>query len=116
MRRHRFYGFLRQQAHTRGTMGTSLKQLNRVVVQFSRWSAHGRSAREFLARISAAKALASNPECKIVRKIEGDSSDMDTAELLQQASFAGQKLTSEWGTSSDNASLSGTAEKVPMGT
>lgn len=46
-----------------------LKQLSRVVVQFSPWSRDGKSAREFLSRIQAVKAQASNPDCKIVSRV-----------------------------------------------
>ena len=46
-----------------------LKQLKRVLVQFSPWSREGRSAREFLSRLQAAKAQASNPDCKIESRI-----------------------------------------------
>ena len=52
-----------------------LKQLTRVLVQFSPWSREGRSAREFLSRLQAAKAQASNPDCKIESRIrvKGDA-------------------------------------------
>ena len=52
-----------------------LKQLTRVLVQFSPWSREGRSAREFLSRLQAAKAQASNPDCKIESRIrvKGDT-------------------------------------------
>ena len=46
-----------------------LKQLQRVLVQFSPWSGEGRSAREFLSRLQSPKAQASNPDCKIETRI-----------------------------------------------
>lgn len=52
-----------------------LKQLSRVVVQFSPWSRDGKSAREFLSRIQAVKAQASNPDCKIVPRMRVEGAD-----------------------------------------
>ena len=46
-----------------------LKQLQRVLVQFSPWTGEGRSAREFLSRLQTVKAQASNPDCKIESRI-----------------------------------------------
>lgn len=51
-----------------------LKQLNKVVVRFSPWADHTSSAREFLARCTAPKAMASNPDLKVevLLRIKGD--------------------------------------------
>lgn len=46
-----------------------LKQLSRVLVQFSPWTGTARSAREFLARVSSVPAQKSNPECKVESKV-----------------------------------------------
>lgn len=42
-----------------------LKHLSKVVVQFSPFTGNSRSAREFLARVTAPKAQASNPDCVV---------------------------------------------------
>ena len=46
-----------------------LKQMSRVVVQFSPWTGTARSAREFLAQASSKKAAASNPDCKVEARV-----------------------------------------------
>ena len=42
-----------------------LKQIARVLVQFSPYTGTARSAREFLARVNSNAARASNPECLV---------------------------------------------------
>ncbi len=42
-----------------------LKHLSKVVVQFSPSTGNSRSAREFLARVTAPAARKSNPECEL---------------------------------------------------
>jgi 39S ribosomal protein L53/MRP-L53 len=46
-----------------------LKHLSKVVVQFSPFTGNSRSAREFLARVTAPKAQASNPDCVVDGRI-----------------------------------------------
>lgn len=46
-----------------------LKQISRVLVQFSPWQGSGRSAREFLARVTSKPAAASNPDCKVESRV-----------------------------------------------
>lgn len=46
-----------------------LKQISRILVQFSPWTGEARSAREFLARVTSAPAHASNPDCKVEHRI-----------------------------------------------
>lgn len=57
-----------------------LKHLSKVVVQFSPFSGNSRSAREFLARVTAPKAQASNPDCTVDGRVraKGACSDMHT--------------------------------------
>lgn len=46
-----------------------LKQISRLLISFAPYSGTARSAREFLARCTARKAVASNPDCKIETKL-----------------------------------------------
>ncbi len=49
--------------------GMKLKQISRILVQFSPWTGEARSAREFLARVTSAPARASNPDCKVEHRV-----------------------------------------------
>ncbi|KAI3431802.1 hypothetical protein D9Q98_010555 [Chlorella vulgaris] len=51
-----------------------LKQISRILVQFSPYTGQARSAREFLARVSSRPAQASNPECTVQTnlRVKGD--------------------------------------------
>lgn len=51
-------------------MSMNLKQITRILVQFSPLAGNGASAREFLARIVCAQS--SNPDCKIEQKVRYD--------------------------------------------
>lgn len=46
-----------------------LKQISRILVQFSPWTGEARSAREFIARVTSDAARASNPECSVVTRV-----------------------------------------------
>ncbi|PSC69249.1 39S ribosomal mitochondrial [Micractinium conductrix] len=46
-----------------------LKQISRILVQFSPYTGQARSAREFLARVTSAPAQASNPECQVQARV-----------------------------------------------
>ena len=46
-----------------------LKQLKRIVVQFAPSLGNARSAREFLARVTARKVQATNPDCKVEQRV-----------------------------------------------
>ena len=51
----------------RGLM--KLKQLQKVIVEFSPLSGKSRSAREFVSRLQSPKAQASNPECTLSTRV-----------------------------------------------
>jgi len=46
-----------------------LKQISRILVQFSPYTGQARSAREFLARVTSAPAKATNPDCQVEAKV-----------------------------------------------
>ena len=46
-----------------------LTRISRLLVQFAPLKPESRSAKEFLARVTTAKAKASNPECKVETKV-----------------------------------------------
>jgi large subunit ribosomal protein L53 len=46
-----------------------LKQISRLLVQFSPWSGTARSARELVARATSAPARASNPDCEVETRV-----------------------------------------------
>eukprot|EP00887_Chlorella_sp_A99_P000468 scaffold17.g468.t1 len=46
-----------------------LKQISRVLVQFSPLQGNARSAREFLARVTSKPAAASNPDCTVETRV-----------------------------------------------
>ncbi|KAI7839748.1 hypothetical protein COHA_006552 [Chlorella ohadii] len=96
-----------------------LKQINRILVQFSPYTGNARSAREFITRITSRKAQESNADCKIETRVrvKGEPfveieyenkqvARIDTGELtiqqileqkLKAAGFgAGDKLESAW--------------------
>ena len=46
-----------------------LKQISRILVQFSPWTGEARSAREFVKQITSDGARASNPDCKVDTRV-----------------------------------------------
>lgn len=46
-----------------------LKQISRILVQFSPYTGQARSAREFLARVTSRAAQASNPDCTVQARV-----------------------------------------------
>lgn len=47
-----------------------LRQLARILVQFSPWKSNSGSAREFLFQVSSSKARASNPACEVASVVK----------------------------------------------
>lgn len=85
-----------------------LKQLNRVFISMAPWTGTARSAREFLARCTAPKAVASNPDCKVETelRLKGESyveieyankqiDNFKTANMTVQQIIARIRTTSE---------------------
>lgn len=52
-----------------------LKQISRILVQFSPYTGQARSAREFLARVTSTPAQLTNPDCQIKTRVrvKGDA-------------------------------------------
>lgn len=46
-----------------------LKHISKILVQISPMGGHARSAREFLARATSRKSLATNPQCDIKHNV-----------------------------------------------
>lgn len=46
-----------------------LKQISRILVQFSPYTGQARSAREFLARVTSRPAQATNPDCQVQARV-----------------------------------------------
>ncbi|KAL4439865.1 hypothetical protein ABPG75_002866 [Micractinium tetrahymenae] len=46
-----------------------LKQISRILVQFSPYTGQARSAREFLARVTSRPAQATNPDCQVLARV-----------------------------------------------
>ena len=46
-----------------------LKQISRILVQFSPYTGQARSAREFLARVTSSPAQKTNPDCQVQARV-----------------------------------------------
>eukprot|EP00884_Botryococcus_braunii_P005913 jgi/Botrbrau1/15322/Bobra.0319s0008.1 len=81
-----------------------LSRVAKIVIQFSPLSPEGRSVREFLNRISAGTAAASNPDCEILTRVRvkgqafcrieyknGQSDQFETARLKAEDIFERMK-------------------------